>query len=210
MAFLKLPSVWLCFSFFFWSTCALSAIQSFASPALQSMYGLPLSLTAMVVTGYMLGFSTFMPLTAWLRDRLGHRRLYMLSLAVFVLGVLVATPGVAPAQFIGAAGRVGFPHPPLGGSLYPRLPNVGFGELSPDVAAYMRTELERLTGGDKAAPVVFYCDPSCWMSWNAAKRAVTELGYTRVYWYPEGAQGWKEAGQPLVAAQAVPMAAPQP
>ena len=74
----------------------------------------------------------------------------------------------------------------------------------------MRTELERLTGGDKAAPVVFYCDPSCWMSWNAAKRAVTELGYTRVYWYPEGAQGWKEAGQPLVAAQAVPMAAPQP
>ena len=54
MAFLKLPSVWLCFSFFFWSTCALSAIQSFASPALQQMYGLPLSATAMVVTGYML------------------------------------------------------------------------------------------------------------------------------------------------------------
>lgn len=54
MAFLRLPSVWLCFSFFFWSTCALSAIQSFASPALQQMYGLPLSATAMVVTGYML------------------------------------------------------------------------------------------------------------------------------------------------------------
>ena len=45
MAFLKLPSVWLCFSFFFWSTCALSAIQTFASPAMQSMYGLPLSVT---------------------------------------------------------------------------------------------------------------------------------------------------------------------
>ena len=54
MAFLRLPSVWLCFSFFFWSTCALSAIQSFASPALQTMYRLPLSVTAMVVTGYML------------------------------------------------------------------------------------------------------------------------------------------------------------
>ena len=54
LAFLKLPSVWLCFSFFFWSTCALTAIQSFASPALQSMYGLPLSVTAFVVTGYML------------------------------------------------------------------------------------------------------------------------------------------------------------
>jgi MFS transporter, FSR family, fosmidomycin resistance protein len=54
MAFLKLPSVWLCFSFFFWSTCALSAIQSFASPALQQLFGLPLSVTALVVTGYML------------------------------------------------------------------------------------------------------------------------------------------------------------
>ena len=54
MAFLKLPSVWMCFSFFFWSTCALSAMQSFASPALQAMYGLPLSITAFVVTGFML------------------------------------------------------------------------------------------------------------------------------------------------------------
>ncbi len=54
MAFLRLRSVWLCFSFFFWSTCALSAIQSFASPALQKMYGLPLSTTSFVVTGYML------------------------------------------------------------------------------------------------------------------------------------------------------------
>ncbi|KAB2889026.1 MAG: MFS transporter, partial [Burkholderiaceae bacterium] len=39
MAFLRLPSVWLCFSFFFWSTAALSAIQSFASPALRQIYG---------------------------------------------------------------------------------------------------------------------------------------------------------------------------
>jgi len=54
MAFLKLPSVWLCFSFFFWTTVALSSIQSFASPALQSLYGLPLAYTSLVVTGYML------------------------------------------------------------------------------------------------------------------------------------------------------------
>lgn len=54
MAFLRLPSVWLCFFFFFFSTCALAAMQSFAGPALGKMYGLPLDLTAMVVTGYML------------------------------------------------------------------------------------------------------------------------------------------------------------
>jgi FSR family fosmidomycin resistance protein-like MFS transporter len=46
--------VWLCFGFFFWTTAALAAIQSFASPALQRLYGLPLSATAFVVTGYML------------------------------------------------------------------------------------------------------------------------------------------------------------
>jgi MFS transporter, FSR family, fosmidomycin resistance protein len=54
LAFLKLPSVWLCFSFFFWSTAALSAIQSFAGPALGKMFGLPEAATAFVVTGYML------------------------------------------------------------------------------------------------------------------------------------------------------------
>ena len=54
LAFLKLPSVWLCFSFFFWTTVALSAIQSFAAPALRQLYGLPLAWTSLVVTGYML------------------------------------------------------------------------------------------------------------------------------------------------------------
>lgn len=54
MAFLKLPSVWLCFSFFFFTTAALTAMQSFASPALSAMYGLSLASTAFVVTGYML------------------------------------------------------------------------------------------------------------------------------------------------------------
>jgi MFS transporter, FSR family, fosmidomycin resistance protein len=53
LAFLRLPSVWLCFSFFLFSTAALAAIQSFASPALAKMYGLPLAATAFVVSGYM-------------------------------------------------------------------------------------------------------------------------------------------------------------
>jgi MFS transporter, FSR family, fosmidomycin resistance protein len=53
-AFLKLPSVWLCFSFFFWTTAALSAIQSFASPALAAMFSAKVEATAFVVTAYML------------------------------------------------------------------------------------------------------------------------------------------------------------
>jgi quinoprotein dehydrogenase-associated probable ABC transporter substrate-binding protein/PQQ-dependent catabolism-associated CXXCW motif protein len=85
------------------------------------------------------------------------------------------------------------------------LPNTGYGELSSEFAAYFREQLEQLSGGDKAKPLVFYCDANCWMSWNAAKRAMRELGYTNVYWYPEGVQGWKKAGQQVAAAHEVPM-----
>lgn len=91
----------------------------------------------------------------------------------------------------------------LPGSVW--LPNVGLGELSPEFARYFAAELEKLTSGDKSKPVVFYCDSNCWMSWNAAKRAMTELDYTQVYWYPDGVQGWKAAGGTLVAGDAIPM-----
>lgn len=53
-AYLKLPAVWMCFAFFFFSTVALSAIQNYASTALHLMYDLPLTQTALVVTGFML------------------------------------------------------------------------------------------------------------------------------------------------------------
>ena len=83
------------------------------------------------------------------------------------------------------------------------LPNVGLGELPPATAAWLERNLQDLTGADKARPVVFYCDSNCWMSWNAAKRTLLELGYTKVYWFPEGVQGWKAAGQELVDATAL-------
>ena len=94
----------------------------------------------------------------------------------------------------------------LPGSVW--LPNVGYGELPPDSVSYFRSGLDRLSGGDKAKPLVFYCDPNCWMSWNAAKRATMEFGYTAVYWYPEGVQGWKQAGGQVAAAHELPMPEP--
>lgn len=66
MAFLKLPSVWLCFSFFFWVTVSLSAVQSFAGPALGQLYGLPITTTAFVVTAYMLCGATGMAVGGFL------------------------------------------------------------------------------------------------------------------------------------------------
>jgi MFS family permease len=54
LAFLRLPTLWMCFAFFLFSTFAMSAIQGFAAPALGQLYNLPLSATASVLTGYML------------------------------------------------------------------------------------------------------------------------------------------------------------
>jgi len=109
LAFLKLPSVWLCFSFFFWSTAALSAIQSFASPALNRLYGLPLSITAFVVTGYMIFGAAGMVLGGFLVARVQRlERTIALALslaaALMILGGLGWLPGYASALVIALAG----------------------------------------------------------------------------------------------------------
>ncbi len=77
------------------------------------------------------------------------------------------------------------------------LPNVGFGAIEAERDAYFREHLAELTGGDAAHPLVFYCLADCWMSWNAAKRAIVEYGYSAVYWYPKGTDGWSAAGHDL-------------
>jgi PQQ-dependent catabolism-associated CXXCW motif protein len=76
------------------------------------------------------------------------------------------------------------------------LPNVGLGALPPALEAYFREGLSEATGGDKARAILFYCLERCWMSWNAAKRALA-LGYLKVLWYPEGTDGWSREGLPL-------------
>ncbi|MGQ3051189.1 MAG: MFS transporter [Roseateles sp.] len=109
MAFLKLPSVWLCFSFFFWTTAALSAIQSFASPALHAIYALPLALTAYVVTGYMLAGAAGMVCGGFLvarAERLERTIAYAMAFAAALL-LLVASgwlPGGLAAVVAALAG----------------------------------------------------------------------------------------------------------
>jgi PQQ-dependent catabolism-associated CXXCW motif protein len=63
------------------------------------------------------------------------------------------------------------------------LPDTGYGELAPIMQAYFKDGLARVTGGDLAKPLVIFCLRDCWMSWNAAKRALS-LGYSNVVWYP--------------------------
>ncbi len=86
------------------------------------------------------------------------------------------------------------PHRDLPGSLW--LPDVGRGAISPALDTWFRDRLAAATGNDKSRPVVFYCLKDCWMSWNATKRAAS-YGYRDAIWFPEGIDGWKDAGLDL-------------
>jgi PQQ-dependent catabolism-associated CXXCW motif protein len=93
------------------------------------------------------------------------------------------------------------PRRDIPGSLW--LPEVGRGALNPALTAYFRDTLARAAAGDKSAPVVFYCLVQCWMSWNATKRAAS-WGYTNLYWYRDGTDGWEAAHLPLAEATPAP------
>ncbi len=93
------------------------------------------------------------------------------------------------------------PRSNIAGSVW--LPNAGFGELPIEEERYFRDNLVRLTAGNVGRAVVFYCEIECWMSWNAARRAI-EWGYRSVYWYPGGIDAWAAAGHRLKGAQPVP------
>ena len=85
------------------------------------------------------------------------------------------------------------------------LPDTGYGKLAAATEDYLRHGLARASGGNKAALLVIYCQADCWMSWNAAKRALS-YGYPNVAWYPEGTDGWERANLPLAESQPEPRA----
>jgi len=93
------------------------------------------------------------------------------------------------------------PRSNIPGSIW--LVDTGYGALAAPTEDYFKRGLARASGGNMATQLVFYCQAHCWMSWNAAKRALSN-GYSRVAWYPDGTDGWGVAGLPLVDAQPEP------
>lgn len=104
LAFLKLPVLWFCFAFFFFATAAFAAIQSFTGPALQQMYGLPLTASATVVTGFMLAGALGMVGGGFLSARIARLELTIgvaMSLsAVLMLAVAIGGVGAATAMWL--------------------------------------------------------------------------------------------------------------
>jgi PQQ-dependent catabolism-associated CXXCW motif protein len=128
-------------------------------------------------------------------DTAEARRLWQAHEAIFI-DVIAAPrrPESLPAGSIWSP----TPHLDIPGSVW--LPDSGRGALSPELAAWLRTSLERISATRSAAPLVFYCRADCWLSWNASKRAL-EWGYRAVLWYRDGSDGWSEAGLPLAQTQ---------
>jgi PQQ-dependent catabolism-associated CXXCW motif protein len=83
------------------------------------------------------------------------------------------------------------------------LPDTGYGKLAAVTEDYFRRGLSRASGGNSATLLVIYCQADCWMSWNAAKRALS-YGYPNVAWYPEGTDGWEWANLPLAESRPEP------
>jgi PQQ-dependent catabolism-associated CXXCW motif protein len=146
---------------------------------------------------------------------------YRAAVPATLTGARVLTTGEAEA--IWRAGTAVFidvlPHPPkpqnlpsgtvwretprldIPGSVW--LPDTGYGGLAAVTENYLRRGLARATGADSTKLLVFYCQAACWMSWNAAKRALS-YGYVNVAWYPEGTDGWLKADLPVADARPEP------
>ncbi|KIL99497.1 Rhodanese-related sulfurtransferase [Paramagnetospirillum magnetotacticum MS-1] len=116
--------------------------------------------------------------------------------ALMEAGTVVAIDVLpAPRRPDGGAWLLPRPHLSLPGAVW--LANTGYGDLSPEMRVWFAAQLRDLSGGDHTRPLMFFCIIDCWMSWNAAIRAM-ELGYSRVHWYPDGTDGWEFADLPLV------------
>ena len=71
------------------------------------------------------------------------------------------------------------------------MPGAGAAPLDAGREELFYRRIGELTRGDKTKPIVVFCRPGCWGSWNAGKRLVTS-GYTSVRWFPTGIDGWRD------------------
>lgn len=73
----------------------------------------------------------------------------------------------------------------------------GAGDMSMDEEKRFAAAIANFAGGDKGRPMAFFCiDAECWLSYNAALRAIA-LGYTNVMWYRGGIAAWRIADLPM-------------
>ena len=111
LAFLRLPTVWMCFGFFFLSAIALGGIQSFAATSLVALYQVSLASAATAYTAYMLASAAGMLAGGFIaaRQREGkHEHTIVIAFALAAgLALLLALAVVPAAMVIPLMGVIG-------------------------------------------------------------------------------------------------------
>ena len=156
-AFLASPAVWMCFAFFFLITTAFGAIQNFAAPILQNLYGLSLALAASALSTYLLGGAAGILGGGFLAHKGEHERLIGLALgAAALLAIALATLPLPSWSILPLMAGIGFCTGVAGPSrdlLVRRVATSRFGQ-----AAYGRVYgfvYSGLDAGLALAPIVF-------------------------------------------------------
>ena len=101
LAFLKIPAVWMCFTFFFWYAGVLSVIQTFAPEAARQLHDVPLPLVAMCLTIYMLASASGMVLGGFLAaDAARCERIVGIGFGIAATTALLLALGDYPAWLV--------------------------------------------------------------------------------------------------------------
>ena len=102
LAFLKLPVVWWCFSFFLLSTMTLAVVQNFAPSILQQLYGVSVEAATLTVSAYMLCGAVGMFVGGFVAATSRHSdRVVALAMTAGALLLLVCATG-----WLGASGTM--------------------------------------------------------------------------------------------------------
>jgi len=100
-AFLKLPAVWLCWMFFFFSMAATSSLQSFAPTALFEIYGLAISVGSYFITLLALGSAAGVLFGGYLAAKLkAPQKIVSSCLSLTILMSLLLASGSTPMDLI--------------------------------------------------------------------------------------------------------------
>jgi len=100
-AFLKLPAVWLCWMFFFFSMAATSSLQSFAPTALFEIYGVAISVGSYFITLLALGSAAGVLFGGYLAAKLkAPQKIVSSCLSITILMSLLLASGSTPMDLI--------------------------------------------------------------------------------------------------------------
>lgn len=77
-----------------------SSVANVVLPNLIASFGSDVDTMEWVITGYMLGYSIAMPVTGWLADTFGRRRIYLIGLSLFTLASVLTAFAWDPASII--------------------------------------------------------------------------------------------------------------